>query len=87
MSQIEMTAEEMHTWWEARKATNRAIEKEEFCRRFTARMIARMGKTFDDGDSIEEYADQAAPTYWEDVSTREEGPEDCADSDISYWGE
>ena len=25
--------------------------------------------------------------YWDDPSQRAEGPEECADADISYWGE
>ena len=42
------------------------MERDEFCARFNARMIARAGETFDDGGSIAEYADMAAPSYWGD---------------------
>ncbi|HWV44160.1 hypothetical protein [Pseudorhodoplanes sp.] len=63
------------------------ISKDEFCSRFKAHMIARTGKTFDDGESIEEYADDVAPSYWENPEQREDGPEECANSDISYWGD
>jgi hypothetical protein len=63
------------------------VTQEEFCARFKARMIARAGETFDDGGSIAEYADMAAPTYFEDASQRAEGPESCADADMDYWGE
>lgn len=62
------------------------MTKEEFCARFRARMLT-YGKTFDDGTSIAEYADETAPTYWEDPLNREDGPEECADADASYWGE
>jgi hypothetical protein len=64
------------------------IDREEFCRRFKARMLAQAGETFDDGSSIAEYADEIAPTYWEDEGwLRDEGPEACADADMSYWEE
>jgi hypothetical protein len=63
------------------------VSKEEFCQRFKARMMAIAGPVFDDGDSIAEYADETAPTYWEDPGQRAEGPEECADADMSYWGE
>lgn len=64
--------------------------REEFCARFKTRMMARCAPRthFDDGDSIADYADETAPTYWEDDEWRsEEGPEACADIDMSYWGE
>lgn len=28
-----------------------------------------------------------APTYWDDLHQRAEGPEECAAADMSYWGE
>lgn len=62
------------------------ITREQFCERFKARMIARTGETFDDGSSIAEYAAEAAPSYWEDDGwLRDQGPEECADADMSYW--
>lgn len=63
------------------------MTKLEFCSRFKARMLAAAGPVFDDGDSIADYADEVAPTYWEQIWQREEGPEACADADMSYWGE
>jgi hypothetical protein len=63
------------------------ITKEDFCARFKARMLTIAGPTFADGESIAEYADQAGPTYWDDPHQREDGPEECADADMSYWGE
>jgi hypothetical protein len=29
----------------------------------------------------------AAPSYFDDPMMRDEGPEECADADISYWGD
>lgn len=69
------------------KMENPKITKEEFIARFKARMLACAGPTFDDGSSIAEYADETAPTYWDEPSQREEGPEECADADMSCWGE
>ena len=60
---------------------------EEFCARFKARMLERAGEQFDDGESIADYAEATAPTYFEIDEWRDEGPEDCADADMSYWGE
>ena len=61
--------------------------REEFVARFKARMLTVAGPTFDDGGSIAEYADETGPTYWDDQDQRAEGPESCADADMSYWGE
>lgn len=63
------------------------VSKAEFCLRFRTWMLDRAGATFDDGSSIADYADQTAPTYWDDKSMRSEGPEACAEADMSYWGE
>lgn len=63
------------------------LTKEQFCERFKAHMLKRAGPTFDDGESIAEYADQAAVGYWECDFSRADGPEDAADADMSYWGE
>ena len=63
------------------------LTKEDFCARFKARMVAVAGDTFDDGKSIAEYADEIGPTYWAEQHQDGESPEDCADSDMSYWGE
>jgi hypothetical protein len=63
------------------------LTRDEFCARFKAHMLSRAGETFDDGESIAEYADETAPTYWEENWLCEQGPEACADADMSYWGE
>ncbi len=46
-------------------------------------MIEIAGEKFDDGESIADYADETAPSYYKDG----ESPEECAEADISYWGE
>ncbi len=59
----------------------------EFTERFVARVLAVAGPSFDDGSSTEEYAREVAPSYWVEESYRDDGPEACADGDMSYWGE
>ena len=61
--------------------------QDEFCAQFKARMLGRSGPTFGDGTSVADYADEAASAYWETDWQRALGPEECADADISYWGE
>lgn len=65
------------------------ISKEEFCARFKAHMLKLRGEKFDDGTSIAEYADEVAPTYLEDLpeTGSDETPEECAETDMSYWGQ
>lgn len=63
------------------------MDKEEFCQRFVECMVYSAGETFDDGESIREYAEEAAPTYWDNIDQRSDGPEECACADMSYWGE
>jgi len=60
----------------------------EFVKRFTDHCLKECGFTnFDDGTSVADYCKSTAPTYWADAAYREEGPEACADGDMSYWGE
>lgn len=63
------------------------MTKEQFIEAFVARCVSVAGPTFDDGSSIEVYAREVAPSYWSEDYQREEGPEACADADMSYWGE
>lgn len=64
------------------------LTKDEFCARFKKRMLDRAGPTFDDGESIADYADETAPLYFENYpSPMCDTPEECADADMSYWGE
>ena len=62
------------------------ITRDEFIARFKVRML-RYATKFDGGSSVAEYADEVAPTYWDEPDQRAEGPEECADADVSYWGE
>ena len=61
------------------------MTKEEFCARFKARMLARVGPKDAEGADVAEYADMTAPSYWDEPDQREDGPEACADADLSYW--
>lgn len=60
----------------------------EFTRRFTEHAIRMAGfDTFDDGVSVADYCAEFAPSYFRDPLYRDEGPEACAEGDMSYWGE
>jgi hypothetical protein len=63
------------------------ITKDEFVARFKARMIAFAcaPEDIDGAASLAKYADQAAPTYWDEPDQRDEGPEACADAEMSCW--
>lgn len=84
---VPQNAEEMLAQWNAQREANKLIPKDEFLARFKARMLAVAGEKFDDGESIADYADEIGPTYYDDENQHEEGPEECADADMSYWGE
>ena len=68
------------------------MTKQEFVERFKAHML-KCAKDlwgmaeFEDGGSIAEYAEKVAPAYWADPAQREDGPEQCAHADMSYWGD
>lgn len=61
-----------------------SMPQDEFCRRFKARMIAVIGERYDDGSLVADEADQVGPTCWEDERQREDGPEECADTEMYY---
>ncbi len=61
------------------------LTRAEFCRRFIAEMLRLAGNKFRDGASIAKYAAEIGSTYWDDPDQRDDGPEACAESDISYW--
>lgn len=64
------------------------LSKVEFCQRFVAHILKTAGReTFDCGSSIREYAEETAPSYFDDQHQSGESPEDCAEADMSYWGE
>ena len=62
-----------------------AITENEFLLRFVSHMVATAGQTFSDGGSIEDYAREVAPLYWQDTTGRLDGPEACAEADIDCW--
>lgn len=68
--------------------TETLLSKEDFSIRFKAFLIEKAGEKFDDGESIADYADETAPTYF-DQQYQEDGgsPEAWAAEDMSYWGE
>lgn len=61
------------------------ITEDEFVRRFIAEMIRRVGETDANGESVREYAAQAAPAYFDDPDLRPDGPEACVDADLDCW--
>ena len=64
------------------------MTQEEFERRFVAHMCGRAGFThFDDGTTVADYAVAAVGSWWADEGYRSRGPEECAESDMDYWGE
>lgn len=60
----------------------------QFISRFAAHCKKMCGFThFDDGMSVDEYCGDVAKSYYQDPHYRDDGPEACAESDMSYWGE
>lgn len=53
-----------------------------------AKQLADLGRSLAEaGTIVSEYADEVAPTYYDEPWQQLEGPEECADADMSYWGE
>lgn len=64
------------------------LTQEEFISRFVRYCVENCGFThFTDGQPVEEYSGDIALTYWAEPWQREDGPEACAESEMSYWGE
>ena len=63
------------------------ITETEFCARFVAEMMKAAPIYDGTPDELRAYAEEAAPTYWSETDQREDGPEACAEADISYWEE
>lgn len=57
-------------------------EKQEFITRFKKRLVELLGDSYD-----AQYVDQIAPTYWDDATQREDGPEECAEAEAGEWGQ
>jgi hypothetical protein len=56
------------------------ITRDEFLTRFKSMLRNILGEYYDS-----KYADEIAPTYWDDPGQRAEGPEVCADAEASEW--
>lgn len=68
--------------------TTPELTKEAWCKTYVEHTLKLARKTdFDDGASIAEYAAECAEAAYSDALYRDEGPEACAESDMSYWGE
>lgn len=63
------------------------ISQRDFHERFKRHMLDIAGPVFLGGEYVADYADEAYMGYWEILEDRLEGPEVCAENDISYWGE
>lgn len=62
------------------------MTEQEFCDRFVAAMLRIVGPKDAEGEDVEAYARETAPSYFEEQYQRDgETPEDCAASDVSYW--
>lgn len=60
-------------------------DREAFCGRFVAEMMRAL-PVYDGSEAeLREYAEEIAPTYYDDPDMRIDGPEECALSDIFYW--
>lgn len=58
------------------------MTREEFLRRFKKRLEELLEDAYD-----AKYIDEIAPTYWDDLDFRADGPEECAESEYGEWGE
>lgn len=64
------------------------ITLEEFSQRFVDRMVRHSDiSEISVGVSVREYAEKAAPAYWIEAREQRVTPEECADEDMSYWGQ
>lgn len=64
-----------------------AMTKDDFCARFVAEMMKAAPIYDGSPEELQAYAEEIAPTYWSDEDQRSDGPEECAQADISYWEE
>lgn len=67
------------------ESTDTDLTEAEFCRRFVAEMIRRVGETDANGENVRTYAEEVAPTYFADKDQRIDGPEACVDADLDEW--
>lgn len=74
------------SWTEGPHEIAKPLTEPEFVERFTAHCILIAGSDhFNDGTSIIEYCTEVAPNYFRDQSSRDEGPEACAEGDMDCW--
>jgi hypothetical protein len=60
---------------------------EEFSQRFVGHMLRHPDfEPLHAGRSLRKYAEDVAPAYWKELYPDGLSPEECADSDMSYWG-
>lgn len=57
---------------------NESLPKEEWLRRYIARMMARSGMS-------EDHARANAESFWESVFDWDDSPEEAADEDMNCW--
>ncbi|PZM12830.1 hypothetical protein [Rhizobium tubonense] len=70
---------------EEKTAATMALE--EFSQRFVGHMLRHPDfEPLHEGRSLRKYAEDIALTYWEELHPEGLSPEECADSDMSYWG-
>ena len=62
-------------------------DREDFIARFVTEMVRYAGPLFETGESVADYARGTALSYWDDEDQRADGPEACAEADMSCWGE
>jgi len=64
------------------------LTEAQFVGRFTAQCLKLCGFTeFNDGITVLDYCADVASSYYADPFLREVGPEECAISEMEYWGE
>lgn len=64
------------------------MDKEEFIQRFVTKMVSLFPNgAMSDGESIRNYAEAVAPAYFDDELLRVDGPEECAESEASEFGD
>lgn len=62
------------------------LTEAEFIERFVAEMLRIVGPKDCDGESVELYARETAPSYFEEQFRLDDmSPEECARTDVSYW--
>lgn len=62
--------------------TGPEIAREAFLDRFKTRLLELLDDAYD-----AKYVDEIAPTYWDDLAQRDDGPEECAEAEASEWGQ